>query len=88
MYKKNDFKIIIIYYFIASYHISKMVSVREMKYVKLSQVEHILTRPDTYVGNPNTSTRNRWVMDAVTDCVVLRETTLSDGAVKCFDECP
>lgn len=55
------------------------------KYVKLTQIEHILARPDTYIGNPNKSVKERWIVNEENKCELLA-TNISDGAMKCVDE--
>jgi DNA topoisomerase-2 len=53
-------------------------------YEKLSHVEHILKRPDTYVGSLSPETSKYWVR--VGDHFELSELSVSPGLVKIFDE--
>ena len=65
----------------------------EDTYQKLSQLEHILLRPDTYIGSTERTTAPLWVLATdVTDDgrprerMVLREVTYVPGLYKIFDE--
>ncbi|KAJ8748764.1 hypothetical protein K2173_011319 [Erythroxylum novogranatense] len=53
-------------------------------YQKKSQLEHILLRPDTYVGSIEKHTQNLWVYDG--DKMVQRSVTYVPGLYKIFDE--
>lgn len=55
-----------------------------MQYTKLSHVEHILKRPDTYVGSLAPETAKYWVRGG--DHFELDELSVSPGLVKIFDE--
>ena len=55
-----------------------------MQYERLSHVEHILKRPDTYVGSLPPETGQYWVRDG--DKFKLSELSVSPGLVKIFDE--
>ena len=55
-----------------------------MQYERLSHVEHILKRPDTYVGSLVPETGHYWVRDE--DDFKLSELSVSPGLVKIFDE--
>ena len=44
-------------------------------YQKKTQLEHILLRPDTYVGSIEQSTQPMWVLDASTKRIVRRPVT-------------
>ena len=39
---------------------------KKSKYVKLSQIEHVLIRPDTYVGSINNEEKELYVVEDVT----------------------
>jgi len=60
------------------------------KYVKLSQIDHILLRPDTYIGSVNTEKKEMFVIDDITlqkDMkIVKKEINYNPGFLKIFDE--
>ncbi|CAM9664855.1 unnamed protein product, partial [Discosporangium mesarthrocarpum] len=58
----------------------------EQRYQKKTQLEHILLRPDTYIGSIEKVTQEMWVYDAVADCMVKRMITFVPGLYKIFDE--
>jgi DNA topoisomerase-2 len=58
----------------------------EETYQKKSQLEHILLRPDTYIGSVEPQTQPVWVYDAATGQVVNRTITFVPGLYKIFDE--
>ncbi|SPO27638.1 probable DNA topoisomerase II [Ustilago trichophora] len=55
-------------------------------YQKLSQLEHILKRPDTYIGSVEKHTEKLWVYDKSRKQMAYRETTYVPGFYKIFDE--
>lgn len=55
-------------------------------YQKKSQLEHILLRPDTYIGSVERLTQNMWILDKDTEKIVNREITFTPGLFKIFDE--
>ncbi|PWY98256.1 putative DNA topoisomerase II [Testicularia cyperi] len=55
-------------------------------YQKLSQLEHILKRPDTYIGSVEKHTEKLWVFDKTKQQMVYRDTTYVPGFYKIFDE--
>ncbi|SPO39903.1 probable DNA topoisomerase II [Pseudozyma flocculosa] len=55
-------------------------------YQKLSQLEHVLKRPDTYIGSVEKHTEPLWVYDAEKKQMEYRETTYVPGFYKIFDE--
>jgi DNA topoisomerase-2 len=55
-----------------------------MQYERLSHVEHILKRPDTYVGSLAPESASYWIRDG--DRFKLSELSASPGLVKIFDE--
>lgn len=63
----------------------KRMSVERI-YQKKSQLEHILLRPDSYVGSIETVTQPMWVMDEETNTMVLKDITFVPGLYKIFDE--
>ncbi|XP_074640102.1 DNA topoisomerase 2-alpha-like isoform X2 [Tubulanus polymorphus] len=63
----------------------KRLSVERI-YQKKSQLEHILLRPDSYIGSVETVTQAMWTMDSETNTMVQREVTFVPGLYKIFDE--
>lgn len=65
----------------------------EQMYQKKSQLEHILLRPDTYIGSVERITDNMWVCEKTevegaepTFKMVQREVSYVPGLYKIFDE--
>jgi len=58
----------------------------ESTYKQLSQIEHVLHRPDSYVGGLNKTTTDAYVVDPETMKVVKRSVTYSPAFLKIFDE--
>ncbi|KAI8426016.1 hypothetical protein MSG28_004992 [Choristoneura fumiferana] len=58
----------------------------EKMYQKKSQLEHILLRPDTYIGSVERATENMWVFDKEKECMVQRELNFVPGLYKIYDE--
>lgn len=56
----------------------------EEKYQKKTPIEHILTRPDTYIGEVKCQQEEHWVLDG--DRIVRRQINIPPGLVKIFDE--
>ena len=56
----------------------------EQIYQKKTQLEHILLRPDTYIGSIELHTNNLWVLDPVTQQLVWREVKYVPGLYKIF----
>ena len=61
------------------------------KYVKLSGIEHVLKRPDTYIGNVGLETKTMFVAtnfdeDLRNTKMVYKDVTYSPGFIKIFDE--
>lgn len=60
------------------------------QYVKLSQREHVLTRPDTYIGSINKEVKQIFVASNYDDFknikMIYRECEYSPGFIKLFDE--
>lgn len=56
------------------------------QYQKLTQLEHIIKRPDTYIGSIERDTRQMWVYNTVTDGMEFREVSFVPGLFKIFDE--
>ena len=60
---------------------------RAKKYQKISQLEHVLLRPDSYVGSTNfTENTSMWVVNPETGKMILREIRYVPGLYKIFDE--
>ena len=64
---------------------NKRLSVERI-YQKKTQREHILIRPDAYIGSVEPETRNMWVWDDALECIVQKEITFVPGLYKIFDE--
>ncbi|XBW36690.1 hypothetical protein QEN19_002265 [Hanseniaspora menglaensis] len=56
------------------------------KYQKISQLEHILKRPDTYIGSVEKQEEKMWTFDSETQCMIEREVSYVPGLLKIFDE--
>ncbi|XP_059141501.1 DNA topoisomerase 2-alpha-like isoform X2 [Physella acuta] len=63
----------------------KRLSVERI-YQKKTQLEHILLRPDTYIGSVETVTQSMWVMDVEANKMVQKDITFVPGLYKIFDE--
>ena len=53
---------------------------------KITHVEHILKRPDSYVGPIGQSQDNYWILDTVTSKFIQKKLTYSPALLKIFDE--
>lgn len=58
----------------------------EQTYQKKTPLEHILLRPDTYVGSLEHQDSKMWVWDAVQGKMALRQVSYVPGLYKIFDE--
>lgn len=58
----------------------------EKTYQKKSQLEHILLRPDTYIGSVEQTKDNMWIYDTEKECMVQKEIRYVPGLYKIFDE--
>eukprot|EP00579_Thalassiosira_antarctica_P002668 CAMPEP_0201875748 /NCGR_PEP_ID=MMETSP0902-20130614/7629_1 /ASSEMBLY_ACC=CAM_ASM_000551 /TAXON_ID=420261 /ORGANISM="Thalassiosira antarctica, Strain CCMP982" /LENGTH=1508 /DNA_ID=CAMNT_0048402857 /DNA_START=105 /DNA_END=4631 /DNA_ORIENTATION=+ len=58
----------------------------EQTYQKKTQLEHILLRPDTYVGSTESVTQNLYVLNDETSRFQQRDVTFTPGLFKIFDE--
>lgn len=58
----------------------------EQTYQKLTQLEHILLRPDTYIGSVEAVTQQGWVFDRDAKRMQPRSLTFVPGLYKIFDE--
>jgi DNA topoisomerase-2 len=57
-----------------------------LDYDKKTQLEHILLRPDTYIGSVEQTTEQMWVWDSLQEKMVYRNITYNPGLYKIFDE--
>ncbi|KAF4998924.1 hypothetical protein FDECE_11668 [Fusarium decemcellulare] len=55
-------------------------------YQKLTQLEHILKRPDTYIGSVEKTDQQIWVFNKETSLMEYRNVTFVPGLYKIFDE--
>ena len=55
-------------------------------YQKLTQLEHIIKRPDTYVGSVERTTQQMWVFNKTTTQMEKRDVSYVPGLYKIFDE--
>jgi len=58
----------------------------ENKYQKKTQREHVLARPDTYVGSTTLHNELLWIFDETTNKMVKKEISYPPGLYKIFDE--
>lgn len=63
----------------------KRLSVERI-YQKKTQLEHILLRPDSYIGSTLKNTHPMWIMDDEKQCMISKDLTFSPGLYKIFDE--
>ena len=57
-----------------------------VKYQKMSDKEHILKKPDTYIGSIDMTETETYVYDAATSSIVQRQIAYIPGLYKLFDE--
>ena len=53
---------------------------------QLTQLEHILKRPDTYIGSVERTENQMWVYNFQTQSMELRNVSVVPGLYKIFDE--
>lgn len=58
----------------------------EQQYQKATQLEHILKRPDSYVGSIKTETKTQWVYDDDKNIMVEKTFLYNPALFKIFDE--
>ena len=58
----------------------------EETYQKMEPVEHILRRPDTYIGSTDSSEQELWLLSADEKSFEQRTIQLVPGLYKIFDE--
>ncbi len=56
------------------------------KYQKLTQLEHIIKRPDTYIGSVERTEQQMWVFNSETEQMETRKVSYVPGLYKIFDE--
>ena len=56
------------------------------QYQKLTQLEHILKRPDTYIGSVEMTTEQMWAFNSETVSMENRKVSFVPGLYKIFDE--
>ncbi|KIW66149.1 hypothetical protein, variant [Phialophora macrospora] len=56
------------------------------QYQKLTQLEHIIKRPDTYIGSVERTEKQMWVYNTAQDSMEFREVSYVPGVFKIFDE--
>lgn len=56
------------------------------QYQKLTQLEHIIKRPDTYIGSVERAEETMWVFNSETSQMELRKVSFVPGLYKIFDE--
>ncbi|KII69787.1 DNA topoisomerase 2-beta [Thelohanellus kitauei] len=64
---------------------TKKKNVEEI-YQKKTQIEHILIRPDTYIGSTSLDLQLMWVWDDATRMIVRKNVNFCPGLYKIFDE--
>lgn len=64
---------------------TKRLSVERI-YQRKTQLEHILLRPDTYVGSTEESTEQIFVFDSEKEVILKRNVTFVPGLYKIYDE--
>ena len=64
---------------------NKRLSV-ERRNQKKTQIEHILLRPDTYIGAIHKLTQPMWIWNSEKSCIVRKEISFVPGLYKIFDE--
>ncbi|CCU80602.1 serine/threonine protein kinase domain protein [Blumeria hordei DH14] len=56
------------------------------QYQKLTQLEHIIKRPDTYIGSVERTEQTMWVFNSETNQMEFRKVQFVPGLYKIFDE--
>lgn len=65
---------------------SKSTKTIEQTFTKLTQLEHVLLRPDTYIGSVERIQQQTWVWDDATTNIQKKDIVYSPGLYKIFDE--
>ena len=58
----------------------------EEKYIQFTQLEHILKRPDTYVGDIKLQTANLWTYNPDENIMHKKKVEFTPALLKIFDE--
>ncbi|KAK5640442.1 hypothetical protein RI129_011253 [Pyrocoelia pectoralis] len=58
----------------------------EKTYQKKTQLEHILLRPDTYIGSVEHTEEIMWIYDSESDAMLQKQISFVPGLYKIFDE--
>lgn len=56
------------------------------QYQRLTQLQHVLKRPDTYIGSVEKTESKMWIFDKDTNQMVYKDVTIVPGLFKVFDE--
>lgn len=56
------------------------------QYQKLTQLEHIIRRPDTYIGSVERTEKEMWIYNTAQDSMEFKEVSFVPGIFKIFDE--
>ncbi|OCK79238.1 type II DNA topoisomerase [Lepidopterella palustris CBS 459.81] len=56
------------------------------RYQMLTHLEHIMKRPDTYIGSVERTEKQMWVFNSTTEAMEFREVSYVPGLYKIFDE--
>ncbi|KAI9823498.1 MAG: DNA topoisomerase 2 [Sarea resinae] len=65
---------------------SKKATNSSSQYQRLTQLEHVLKRPDTYIGSVERTEKQMWVYNSQQECMEMREVSFVPGLYKIFDE--
>ena len=68
------------------FHLSMCKLILNWRGQQLSQLEHILKRPDSYIGSSETITQQMWTYDANSKRMVQRDVKYVPGFLKIVDE--
>ena len=58
----------------------------EKKFVKMTQVEHVLNRPGMYIGSIELVKEDMWIYDELTNKIIKKNIIFNSGLLKLFDE--
>jgi DNA topoisomerase-2 len=64
----------------------KRVHAAEANMAQLTHLEHIMKRPDTYIGSVERHTDKMWVYNSAAECMEYRDVSYVPGLYKIFDE--
>lgn len=56
------------------------------RYQKITQLDHIVKRPDTYIGSVERTEQQMWVFNSESEQMELRKVSFVPGLYKIFDE--